>query len=54
MKVETRRRLKNVLRILNRGEIGTEVYRTGFYRQLFWDDIHYWPKSSRYGRVKLP
>jgi hypothetical protein len=57
MKKETHRRVLNILRILNRGEIGTEVWETGYYRQIFWGEIvdGEWMRSkiSRYGRVKL-
>jgi hypothetical protein len=54
MKRETHRRLLNVLRILRRGEIGTEVWETGYYRQIFWGGVNEMrPKIARYGRVKL-
>jgi len=54
MKTETLRRLRNILKILSRGEIGTEIWETGYYQQIFWggpDEIR--PKIARYGKVKL-
>lgn len=55
MKTETQRRLRNVLRIMKRGEIGTDVWPTGSYRQIFWggpNEIR--PKKAIYGHVRLP
>jgi hypothetical protein len=55
MKKETLRRIRNMLRILKRGEIGTEIWRTGSYRQVFWGGVNTMrPKFVRNGRVKLP
>lgn len=53
MKRETRRRLRNILHIL-KGEIGTEIWPTGYYRVIIWGSVNdVRPKKARYGHVRL-
>jgi len=54
MKCETRRRLRDLIKILKRGEIGTAVWETGFYRILWWGENSPWPKKVVYGHLRLP
>ena len=53
MKRETKRRVKNIIRVLKMGEVGTEVWETGYYRIVWWSTNDYRPKKVVYGKLKM-
>lgn len=55
MKPETHRRIRNIIRILKRGEIGTAVWETGYYRIIFWGSPNNMrPIKAVRGHLRLP